>query len=519
MTVRPDDAYRALLAHQRETAAIAVARSLLQWDHETMMPPRGADARGEALAALDSAVHARRTDPRLAEWLALAGDGGDDPVARANIRLTHRAVERALKVPRSLIAELARTESAAQRAWASARRRKSFQDFLPSLAHMVQLKRDEAECLGYEGSPYDPLLDHWEPGARTATVAALFDRLHPRLTALLERINDSGIDPPALSGSYRDEAQMQLASEVAEQLGYDLAAGRIDKSAHPFTSGGVPGDVRITTRTSGHDFGDCLYSIIHEVGHALYEQGIDEALLLAPAGEAVSSGVHESQARLWENQVGRGRALMHWLLPRLQRAFGALPVSDPDDLYRAVNRVRRSLIRTEADEVTYNLHIILRFDLERAVIEDALQPADLEEAFNEHMQRYVGVDTAARWRGCAAGHPLGGGMLRLLPHLRVGQYLRRRAVRPGAARLATARQRSEEGRGRGAARVAPRQGPPLRKHLPGRGAHGARGRSRPHRGTAARLPRGEIRRALRAGSRLGPGPVNTHRFWFTLMRL
>ncbi len=254
----------------------------------------------------------------------------------------------------------------------------------------MALKQEEGQALARGGDVYDALLQDYEPGSTGAEIAALFDGLRPRLVALRERILGSEVTPPRLSGEFAEAAQLALSETLAVTFGYDLTRGRIDKAVHPFSSGSGT-DVRITTRTDPADPFNCFYSTIHEVGHATYEQKVDPAYLLTPLGSGASMGVHESQSRIYENQLGRSQAFTSWLFHRMQESFGDLRVGGPEDFHAAVNRVHSGYIRTEADEVHYNLHVMLRFDLERALIEGELAVDDLPGAWNERFARDFGV--------------------------------------------------------------------------------------------------------------------------------
>lgn len=387
-------AYDDLLAHVRQTEALAQVMGRLGWDQETMMPRGAADQRAEEMAALEGVLHARRTDPRFSDWLAAAQ--APDAMGTAVLRHVRREFERHRKVPARLAEEIARTTSRAQGIWAEARARDDVGHFLPWLERVVALKREEAAALAAGGDLYDALLDDYEPGATGAGIGAMFDRMRPRLVALRARMIDAHRALPPLKGEFAPEGQMRLARKLAEVFGYDFQHGRMDQAVHPFSSGSGL-DVRITTRTVETDPFNCLYSTIHEVGHATYEQAIDRAYLLTPLGQGVSMGVHESQARSYENQIGRSRAFCHWLHGAMLAEFGDFGIADPDRFYATVNRVSEGWIRTEADEVNYNLHIMLRFDLERALMAGDLLPADLEGAWNDRFLADFGfaVDRAA----------------------------------------------------------------------------------------------------------------------------
>ena len=383
-------AYSELMVFQRETEALAQVAGRLGWDQETMMPRGAAEQRGEEMAAMETVLHARRTDPRVGDWLAGVEEATLDAVGRAQLRHIRRRYERAGRVPARLAAEIARVTSVAQGIWTEARARNDVAHFLPRLAEVVRLRREEAAHLARDGDLYDALLDDYEPGFTGAEVAAMFGELRPRLVALREAILGSRRGPAALAGHFDGTAQLRLAAKLAGVFGYDWTVGRLDRSVHPFSSGSGT-DCRITTRVNEEDPFNCFYSTIHEVGHAAYEQGIDRAYLLTPLGAGVSMGVHESQSRLYENQLGRSRAFTGWLYGQMREAFGDFGVADAEAFYATVNRVTPGYIRTEADEVQYNLHILMRFDLERALIGGELEVADLEEAWNARFEADFGV--------------------------------------------------------------------------------------------------------------------------------
>ena len=373
-----------LLAHLKQTAALSQAAGILSWDQEAMMPAKGAAQRAEQVGAMAAVIHARNADPRLADLIAAAKPQSD--MDRRNIAEAQRAYDQATRIPARLAEECAKAASEGHQIWARARADRDFAAFAPALARNIELKREEAACLA-DGDPYDALLDQYEPGAKAADLSPLLESMRPRLTALRQRIAEKPA-PDALAGKYPHGKQMALARRVAKRIGYDMEAGRIDTVTHPFCSGSG-GDVRITTRTDEADPLNCLYSTIHEVGHALYAQGAPDPFL--PAADYCSMGVHESQSRFWENQIGRSRPFMDWLYPAMKDAFGAFGVPDADALYATVNRVQSGFIRTEADEVHYNLHILLRFELERDLISGALEVGGLEAEWNRRFERDFGV--------------------------------------------------------------------------------------------------------------------------------
>ncbi len=381
-------AYDDLMAFQRETEALGQVMGRLGWDQETVMPPGAAEQRAEEMAALDGVLHRRRTDPRIGDWLEQADTS--DPVAARQVQKIRHRYERTQRVPEALSAALARTTSLAHRVWAEARATNDFALFAPKLTEVLDLSREKAAALADGGNLYDALADDYEPGATEAELETMFSALRPRLVALRERVMGSERAVPKLSGAFAEEGQLQLSSELAGAFGYDLNSGRIDKAVHPFSSGSGL-DVRITTRTALEDPFNCFYSTIHEVGHARYEQAIDRDYLLTPLGRGVSMGVHESQSRIYENQLGRSRAFTGWLFDRMRSTFGDFGISDPDTFYAVVNRCAPGYIRTEADEVHYNLHVLLRFDLERDLVAGRLDVPDLPDAWNDRFERDFGL--------------------------------------------------------------------------------------------------------------------------------
>ncbi len=391
--------YEDLMAFDRQTQALAQVAGRLGWDQETMMPRGAAPQRGEESEALTHVLHARRTDPRVGEWLQAIDAASLDEVGQANLRHIQREYDRSNRVPVKLAGELARLTSEAQGLWAQARAADDFPAFAPVLAKIVALKREEAAALAAGGDLYDALLSDYEYGTTGAELQAMFDALRPRLVALRDRVMGAAHQPAALEGTFDEASQMALSRDLAAAFGYDFNHGRLDKAVHPFSSGSGL-DVRITTRTNPVDPFNCTYSTIHEVGHACYEQHIDRAYLLTPLGEGVSMGVHESQSRIFENQLGRSRAFTSWLYGKYTAAFGGLSVKDADAFWGAANRVTPGYIRTESDEVQYNLHVLLRFDLERQMIAGSLDVADLEEAWNSRFEADFGVKVDKASNGC-----------------------------------------------------------------------------------------------------------------------
>ncbi len=381
-------AYDDLMAYQRTTEALSQVAGRLGWDQETIMPRGAAEQRSEEMGAMEEILHARRTDPRIGDWLAAAKPASEDQ--KAQLRKIRRTYERNTKVPADLAAELARVTSRAQGVWAEARGNEDVAAFLPILGQVVDLRRQEAAALASDGNLYDALLNDYEPGATGVEISELFGRMRPRLVALRDKIMGASNQPDKLVGQFDADGQAKLAETLALTFGYNTDRGRIDRSVHPFSSGSGL-DVRITTRVSESDPFNCFYSTIHEVGHATYEQNVDQAFLLTPLGGGVSMGVHESQSRIYENQFGRSEAFTQFLFEKMTAQFGTLSTPDPWAFYRAVNRVSPSHIRTESDEVQYNLHVMMRFDIEQKLISGQLDVADLEEAWNTQFEADFGV--------------------------------------------------------------------------------------------------------------------------------
>ena len=389
----------ALRRHLAELSDLHSIAGLLFWDQQTVMPPAGADSRGDALATLTRVIHARETDPELGKlldalepWAAQQDPDSDE--ARM-VFWTRRDFEKAVRVPADLAAEMTRAKALGQQAWIEARSANDFRPFRDALAHHVDLRHRYVACFtGFE-HPYDALLDDFEPGLTTAELRPLFAELRDALVPLVAAAGDPQQErnDGAFFGEFDAEAQRIAVLDVLEAMGFDPDSWRLDPTLHPFASGISPDDVRLTTRYDEQDFAVALYSALHEFGHGLYEAGVGRELLRTTLDDAVSLGVHESQSRLWENIVGRSRPFCAWLLPRVTATLpGALDGLDVGALYRAVNTVQPSLIRTEADETTYNLHIIMRFELELALIEGSLTVDDAPAAWDAATERLLGIE-------------------------------------------------------------------------------------------------------------------------------
>jgi carboxypeptidase Taq len=398
-----ESAYSELVERVRQGRLLAACMGLLSWDERTYMPRAGGPLRGEQMALLAQLYHERLADPRLGELLAQLADAPLGEPEQACVREVRRVHHRAVKIPKRLVEELARTTTLAQGVWVEARAKSDYSLFLPHLQTIVRLKREEAQAVGYDQSPYDALLDEYEPGATVAQLQPIFAGLADALVPLIAAIANSTVRPDRsiIEREYPVDRQRFFAESAAAAVGFRFDAGRLDVSAHPFCSGLGPGDCRLTTRYHPHRFNDGFFGMLHEVGHGLYEQNLDPQHFGTPLGEAVSLGIHESQSRLWENQVGRSEPFWRHFFPRARQAFPeALAEVGHEAFYLAINEVTPSFIRVEADEATYNLHIILRFELEQALLADQLQPADLPLAWNERFQQLLGLSPPDDARGC-----------------------------------------------------------------------------------------------------------------------
>jgi len=389
-----------------EVADLERAGAVLQWDQETYMPSGGVDDRANQLATLSRLQHERFTSPdvlrRLEAAEAEVAGLPDDSDEASLVRVTRRDLEQALRVPAELVAEIARATSLAQPAWHDARDRSDWSGFAPAMERTVELSRRLVEARGYADRPYDALIEFGEPGLTTSRVESLFAELRAAIVPLLAELaaRADHVDASVLARPCDEQRQLGFAVDTIVRLGYDLERGRQDLSTHPFCTSFGPGDVRLTTRTGATLGESCLYSSIHEAGHGMYNQGVPRSLDRTPLWGGASSGVHESQSRLWENLVGRGLPFAEWLVPRLRTAFPeSLGDLDPEAFWRASNQVRPSYIRVDADEVTYNLHILLRFEVENDLLEGRLRVADVPEAWAARVRELLALEPPSDARG------------------------------------------------------------------------------------------------------------------------
>jgi carboxypeptidase Taq len=380
-----------------EAGDLAYAQAVLGWDQSTYLPDGGAPARGRQLGLLQTLAHERFTDPAVGRLLdelqpyadSLPYDSDDASL----IRVTRRNYERLTKVPSAFVAEIAEHGAISYTAWAQARPANDFARVAPLLEKTLDYSRRLADYFpGYQHVS-DPLIDMSDYGMKAESVRAIFAQLRDRLVPLVEQVAaQEPIDDSVIKQFFPKDGQLAFGEKVARELGYDFNRGRLDLTHHPFMTKFSIGDVRITTRVNEYDFGDCFFSIVHETGHALYEQGINPAFEALPLDTGTSAGVHESQSRLWENIVGRSYGFWEYMYPQAQAAFPEqLGNVDLDTFYRAFNKVQRSLIRVDADELTYNLHVMLRFELELEMLEGSLSVRDLPEAWQDSYERSIGV--------------------------------------------------------------------------------------------------------------------------------
>ena len=410
-----------------EIEDLNTAAGVLHWDQQTMMPARGAEQRAEALGTLARISHemfvAAETG-RLLEAAALeVGDDGESDDARL-IRRSKREWDKASKVPSALATDLARAASVGQEAWVAARRDDDFAAFRPYLEHNLQLARRYADCFDEFEAPYDALLDDYQPRMTAAEVTVLFDRLKAELRPVIAQTSARSVDDSLLRGVVPAQAQRRLIDEIVGMMGFDRAGWRLDDTVHPFATSFGSSDVRITTRWDEDYFPTALFASMHECGHGLYEAGIGADLQRSPLGHVDSLGMHESQSRLWENMVGRGRSFCTVLAPRIAELYGGpLAGVDADSLFRVLNRVSPSLIRIEADEATYALHIVIRFELEQELLDGRLSVSELPEAWNARMHDYLGVEVPSNADGVLQDVHWSAGLIGYFPTYALGNMI------------------------------------------------------------------------------------------------
>jgi carboxypeptidase Taq len=392
-----DNKLKQLQTMLAEVSDLYAAAALLGWDQQTFLPTGGAEGRGYQLGTVESLAHLKFTSPEVGKILEDLQPYADQLEPDSNearlIMVTRRLYDKQTKVPVELVNEMAQVTAVAHQAWVEARAENNFAKFQPHLEKVVELRRRYAELFAPYDHIYDPLLDDYEPGLKTAEVKAIFEKLRPQQVALARAIAAKPqVEANFLHQTFDEQKQWDFGVQVISSFGFDWKHGRQDRSAHPFTQSIGLQDVRITTRFNPNFLNTGLFGTMHEAGHALYELGIDPLLARSPLGSGASLAVHESQSRMWENLVGRSLPFWEHFYPHLQRVFSSqLGKISLEKFYKGINQVRPSLIRVEADEATYNLHIMLRLEIEIALIENTLQVKDLPEAWNTRMKEYLGV--------------------------------------------------------------------------------------------------------------------------------
>jgi carboxypeptidase Taq len=397
-------AYQQLLKRAREIALLSSAAGTLTWDQETYMPPKALNYRAGQLAWLSGQAHRRFTTKKIGQLIADCEQSGLTPESdeAANVREWRRLYDRATKVPPRLVEKFERVRAHAREAWRQARKQSRYKLFKPHLDKILSLTRQMADCWGYAESPYDALVEEYEPGMTAAALGKVLSGLRPAIASMLPVAIERSSAVPAdfLHGHYPVAAQQAFNRRVAEAIGFDFDAGRIDTTTHPFCSRIGPGDCRLTTRYNEKDFTQSLYGILHEAGHGLYEQGLAEEHFGTPVGASVSLGIHESQSRLWENHVGRSATFWEHWHPVAVEIFPELKKFTPAQITAVVNRVSPSFIRVEADQVTYDLHIALRFEVELGLVEGRLATKDVPAYWNENFEKLLGLKVTKDADGC-----------------------------------------------------------------------------------------------------------------------
>lgn len=430
-------AYAQLLARSREIALLASAANLLHWDSETLQPAGGVAFRAEQFAYFGGATHRLFTAPEVGGWISDCEAHGyaADSAEAANVRGWRRDYDRATKLPQALVEEHERSKALARDAWIDARKRSDYAHFQPHLEVIFRQAREMADHWGWQGSRYNALLQGYEPGADVAQLRAVFDAFRPELRAVLGPALEKSARARRVEGEFPIEGQVKFNAEVAKAVGFDGTCGRIDPSTHPFCSRIAPGDTRLTTRYDTANFASSLFSVLHEAGHGMYEQGLPQDAFGTPMGSAISLGIHESQSRLWENLVGRAPEFWEHWYPRAAEHLPALRAYSPAEVCASINRIAPSFIRVEADQVTYDLHIMLRFEIERRLLDGELALADVPATWNEEFEQSLGLRVPDDAHGCLQDIHWSAGLIGYFPTYSLGNL--------NAAQL-FARARSEE---------------------------------------------------------------------------
>ena len=396
--------YQNLIQRSKEIALYSSTSALLGWDQETCIPKKGLNYRAEQCAFLGGKAHSLFTDPQVGDWISCCENEGSfaDPVELANLREWRWSYDRAVKLSPEFIEEAERVRSHAMSAWAESRKTNDFNIFAPHLEKIIKINQMKAESYGYSEHPYDALIEGYERGSKTKNIKQLFDRLKPELREIGQAAarKSENSSSQILKANYPINAQKEFNYEIAESFGFDFEGGRIDEAVHPFCSGIAPGDTRLTTRYDIEDFSSSLYGVLHEVGHGLYEQGLPVEKFATPSGNSISLGIHESQSRLWENHVGRAPSFWSFWYPKAAKYFPSLENISREEIIYSTLRSEPSFIRVEADEATYDLHIILRFEIEKELISGDLKVADLPECWNAKFKEFFGLCVENDADGC-----------------------------------------------------------------------------------------------------------------------
>jgi carboxypeptidase Taq len=413
--------FDALKTRLEDVNALRAAIGIMDWDQQTYMPRGGAGARAEHVGILSRLAHELFTAEETANLLSKAK--ADDEDQAATLRVVKRDLDLATKIPTDLVAEKSRLAAIAHEEWVEARANNDFKGFAPTLERMFEIARMEAEYLGYKDHIYDALLDQYEEGATAADARKMFEDLKAPTVNLVRKISEQPeIDDSGLYGEWDLEAQRKFTEMLVKTIGFDMERGRQDTAPHPFCTGWSVGDIRLTTRYKPY-IGSAVFGSLHEAGHGMYEQGTPPQWDRTPLAGGVSLGIHESQSRTWENIVGRSKAFWQHFLPDLQKAFPALSSFDLNSWYRAINKVEPSLIRVEADEVTYNLHVLVRFEIECDVLTGALKVQDMPEAWNAKYQQYLGITPPNDGVGCLQDVHWSQGSIGYFPTYSMGNLL------------------------------------------------------------------------------------------------
>jgi len=397
MNTNNSELYTIYCELMQKAADINYASAVLGWDQEVYMPPKGADARARQLSTLAGQAHEILTSDKLEQVLKqLSATTGLTDTEQSNVRLSLQDLEKNKKLSPAFVEELSKQQSECFNAWIEARRKNDFSVFAPSLTKMVALKKKQAELYGYKENAYDALLDDYEKDATVAMLDPIFNGIQEQLPPILDKIKAvAQVDDSFFNLHFPKQQQWDFSLVVLKQMGFDFEACRQDYSEHPFTTSFAPTDVRITTRVDEDNYNSMLWSCIHEGGHGLYEQGLPYDQYGLPLGSPVSLGIHESQSRMWENCIGRGLDFWKFFYPQLQNVFPEqLGTVSPDAFYKAANKVAPSFIRTEADELTYHFHVMIRYEIEKALMDGSLSVKDLPAKWNEMYGKYLGITPA-----------------------------------------------------------------------------------------------------------------------------